>query len=90
MFESIITSLVRWNESTDNRLKLQHTYVVASVVLVVVAGILGLLNYTVGQYLLTAAIISIVLFLLNGVTWALLQSVVLDRLKTKKVQPKKK
>ncbi|MEO5950191.1 MAG: hypothetical protein ABIQ04_01960 [Candidatus Saccharimonadales bacterium] len=90
MFESFIASLVRWNETTDSRVKLQHTYAVAAIVLVIVAGVFGLVNYRIGQYLLTAAIVSATMFLFNGIAWALLQSVVVERLKSKKPVSKKK
>ncbi len=90
MFKTLITSLVTWNEATDSRVKLQHTYAVSAIILVMTAGVFGLVNYRIGQYLLTAAIVAAIVFLFNGIAWALLQSVVIGRLVTHKPLTKKK
>ncbi|MFZ1361197.1 MAG: hypothetical protein WAS27_04205 [Candidatus Saccharimonadales bacterium] len=92
MYESIKLSLQSWNATTTEREKLQHLYVVASVLLLVVAGVIGLLNQNLGQQILAVAIVSAMLFLVNAVAWALLQSFILFRLAKpgRKVTPKKK
>lgn len=80
MFTTISSSLREWNESTDARQKLQHAYLVATCVLVLGAGIIGLINYDLGQKILLGAFICVVVFLVNAIAWALLQSFVLLRL----------
>lgn len=77
MFTSLKQSLTAWAETTSDRVKLQHTYVVVTIALVVAAGVLGLLNRSIGQQILAVAIASAAIFLVNGVVWALLQSLVL-------------
>jgi hypothetical protein len=50
------------------------------VTLLFVAGIIGLINYDLGQKILFVAILALAMFLINAVAWALLQSFVLLRL----------
>jgi len=80
MFESLKESLAKWNTGTDARVKLQHVYMTASVGLVFLAGLVGLINHSMGQNILIVAIISAGVFLANAVVWALLQSAVLSRI----------
>lgn len=80
MFTTIMKSLESWNASTNARQKLQHAYLVAAVVCVLAAGLIGLINYELGQKILLAAFICTAAFLINAVAWALLQSFVLLRL----------
>jgi hypothetical protein len=80
MIESLKASLTTWSAKTSDRVKLQHAYIIAAFILLVCAGIIGLLNYSLGQTILFAAIISAALFLINAITWSLLQSAVLSRI----------
>ena len=80
MYESIKTSLKSWNESTSDRDKLQHAYIAVAIVLLVAAGVLGLVNQLMGQQILALAIAAAGVFLVHAVVWALLQSFVLFKL----------
>lgn len=80
MFMTLLESLKVWNDSTDTRQKLQHTYIVSALALVFGAGVVGLINYELGQNILLAAFICLAAFLANAITWALLQSFILLRL----------
>lgn len=80
MYQSLKTSLSSWNEETTDRQKLQHTYVCVAVLLLITAGVIGLLNQPLGQQILAIAIAAAAIFLINAVAWALLQSFVLFRL----------
>jgi tellurite resistance protein TehA-like permease len=80
MFDSIQTLLKQWHSKYDSRAKLQHTYVLLAVGLLLAAGVVGLVNHTMGQNVLMVAIISAGAFLTNAVVWSLLQSAVLSRL----------
>ncbi|RYX78857.1 hypothetical protein EON76_04045 [bacterium] len=80
MYQSLISSLSSWNEETTDRQKLQHTYVGVAVLLLVTAGVIGLLNQPLGQQILAVAIAAAAIFLINAVAWALVQSFVLFRL----------
>jgi drug/metabolite transporter (DMT)-like permease len=80
MIESLKASLAIWQTKTSDRTKLQHTYIIVAVGLLIVAGIVGLLNPTLGQNILGVAILSAAIFLVNAVVWSLLQSAVLSRI----------
>lgn len=88
--ESIKEMLTDWKSSSSDRVKLQHTYLVAAIAFVLAAGIVGLMNYGVGQQLLAAAVVCAGVFLANAVVWSLLQSAVLLRLGNRKTAARKK
>lgn len=79
MFQSLRESLQTWNKTNSNHAKLQHTYVVLTVATVVLAGLVGLINYNLGQSILFGAIVLALVFITNAVVWALLESFVLSR-----------
>lgn len=89
MIDSIKESLRKWHTKYDSRAKLQHTYIVSAIGLVLAAGVIGLVNRSMGQNILVAAIIGAGAFLTNAVVWSLLQSAVLSRLGSRKPQRKK-
>lgn len=74
---TIRETLQKWNENYDNRAKLQSVYLAISISTLVIAGIVGLLNHDLGQNILLISLVAFVVFLVNSVTWALLQSFVL-------------
>lgn len=80
--ESLNELLQNWNKKHDSRAKLQHTYLVVAVALVVLAGLIGLVNMNMGQQLLAIALVSAAVFLINAVAWALLESSVINRVGT--------
>lgn len=77
MYKSLQSSITEWSESTSERQKLQHVYLMLVVVLLVVAGLAGLVNYSLSQQILGLAFLAAIVFLANLVIWALLQSIVL-------------
>jgi len=86
MFQSVKAFFIAWQSNNDDRAKLQQTYIVSSLVLLIAAGIVGLMNHALGQNILMVAIISAGIFLINAVVWSLLQSAVISR--TVVVRPK--
>lgn len=80
MLQSLKESLQTWNKAHDDRAKLQHTYIVVALAVLVLAGLVGLINYDLGQSILFSAIVFSFAFIVNAVVWALLQSFVLSRL----------
>lgn len=84
MFESLKSTLAAWDTKTSERVKLQHAYIIVAVVLLVVAGVIGLMNRELGQNILVVAIISAAMFLANAVAWSLLQSAFLMRIAASK------
>ncbi|HMR72682.1 MAG TPA: hypothetical protein PKD68_01595 [Candidatus Saccharibacteria bacterium] len=90
MFSSLHDALIEWNKATNDRAKLQHSYVALALIVFIVAGIVGLINYQYGQALLQIALVAIGAFLVNAFVWALLQSFVFTRLSVKSRQTKRK
>lgn len=74
---SLFEALKSWSESTDSRAKLQQAYLASAVALLVIAGMVGLVNYNFGQQILLLALIAGAIFIINAVAWALLQSFIL-------------
>ncbi len=74
---TIRETLQKWNENYDNGAKLQSVYLAISISTLIIAGIVGLLNHDLGQNTLLISLVAFVVFLVNSVTWALLQSFVL-------------
>ena len=77
MIEVIQQVLATWNSRTNDRQKLQQTYVAGAVSLLLAAGLVSLVNYQAGQSMLLIALIAFGMFVVNGVVWALLQSFLL-------------
>ena len=80
MYQQLLTYLVKWNQTTDGRSKLQHAYAVGGLTLVVIAGLVGLVNYQLGQTLFMIAWAAIAIFFINAIVWALLTAFVFLRL----------
>lgn len=69
-----------WNQRTGERSKLQLGYAVVAASLLVGAGVVGLINYQLGQYLLGLALVAGGLCVVNAIFWVLLEAFVLRRL----------
>lgn len=80
MYTALKKFLTSWNDTTSDRDKLQHLYLTVALALLILAGVLGLINHTLGQQILAVSIASAAVFLINAVAWALLQSFVLLRI----------
>lgn len=81
MYQRTLTYLTQWNKDTDERVKLQYAYAIGGATLLVVAGLIGLFNYPLGQFLLPIALVAISIFFINAIVWALLTAFVFIRLK---------
>jgi drug/metabolite transporter (DMT)-like permease len=90
MFEPIKDTLIAWNTKHSERAKLQHAYIAIAAVLLVVAGVVGLMNRELGQNILVISILSAGMFLANAIAWSLLQSALLFRLPTTRRTPTRK
>ena len=89
MYTSLLESLKQWNKTHDERVKLQYAYFTLIIVLVVTAGLVSLLNVDLGRKILALGSMTAVVFLINAVAWALLQSFVLSRLASTRRTTKK-
>lgn len=72
--ELIRKQLHSWNNRHDSFTKLQHAYAVLALLVFVIAGIISLVNYQLGQSMLFIALCSLMVFIANGVVWALIRT----------------
>ncbi|MEK7152642.1 MAG: hypothetical protein AAB834_01735 [Patescibacteria group bacterium] len=79
MIQTIKDMLSEWNATYSERVKLQHAYLVASIAGIVVAGLVGLLNYDASRAILRVCFAGLVIFVVNGIAWALLFGMVLNK-----------
>jgi undecaprenyl pyrophosphate phosphatase UppP len=84
MVQSIKDVLVEWNTAHEERAKLQYTYIVLIIVGIVFAGLVGLLNYDASRTILRVCFAGIGIVVANAVVWALLSSMVLGRLPSRR------
>lgn len=80
MYSVLNDALKQWNKNNDRHTKLQHIYLLAAVGVLVLAGLVGLINYGIGQNLLKASVALIGVFVINAVAWALADSFIVSRL----------
>lgn len=83
MFEAMIASFNRWNALKNERQKLQHCYLALSIVIVLLAGVISLINADSGRTVVKLALVAISAFLVNAFVWNLLQSSVLTKISSK-------
>jgi cell division protein FtsW (lipid II flippase) len=83
MVQTILDSLTEWNRSKTERQKLQHTYVALTILIIFTAGLISLINADLGHSLVLYGIGALVIFVVNGVVWNLLNSIVLSKLSSK-------
>lgn len=81
--------LSEWNTTYSDRSKLQHAYAVLAVASLLVAGVIGLINHGLGQSLLFLAIVLTLVFIGNGIIWAVINTFILP-LDKPQSRPKKK
>jgi len=77
MIQSFKEMFTQWNTDHNERVKLQHTYVAAAIIGILVAGLVGLLNRDVSQIIVGVSLISLGIALANVLVWALLYSLVI-------------
>ena len=72
--ESLQSILKNWNKKHDSFSKLQHTYMGITITSFLVAGLISLINYSLGQSILFVAMCALLVFIANGVVWALVRT----------------
>lgn len=89
MYKTIMQSLRQWNANHNERSKLQHGYLAATVATILIAGLVGLVDYDFGQRLTTVALMLLGVFFINLIAWTLLSGLVLSALDEPKGSSKK-
>jgi len=80
MLQDFKEGFKRWGNTTTERQKLQHTYLVITLLVILVAGIVSLINAHAGHDLTYIALASIGIFVINALIWNLLNSIVISKL----------
>ena len=87
--KTIRTSIAHWNKTYSDRAKLQHSYAILAMFSLIIAGIISLINYNLGQSLLFVAVVTVLVFIANGVVWALINTFIVP-LASNRPRPTKK
>lgn len=87
MFDTLIDSLNKWNSTKTERQKLQHGYIVLTILIVLFSGVISLFNAGLGHKIVLIAVASFATFIINGIIWNLLKSTLIEKLSSK---PRKK
>ncbi|CAN5405084.1 hypothetical protein BH10PAT3_BH10PAT3_8660 [soil metagenome] len=83
MIENMLTVLNSWNVNKNERQKLQYALLVLTVVIVLVAGLISLINADIGHNVVRLSLFTLAVFAANGFVWNILQSLVISRLTSK-------
>ena len=83
MFETMLLTLNRWNTAKTERQKLQHTLLALTVIIVVVAGLLSLVNVNLGHDVVLVSVFTLASFVANALVYNLLQAALLAKLSSK-------
>jgi hypothetical protein len=84
MIQSIKDFLITWNADRNERAKLQHAYIVVALATIVIAGLVGLVDDAAGKFLVSIALFALGAFVANVVVWAMLYSLVITKLPSRK------
>jgi hypothetical protein len=80
VYQTLKEMLVEWNATHTERTKLQHTYLAVSIFGIVLAGLIGLLDYEASRAILRICFAGIGIFVANAIVWALLFSLIINKL----------
>lgn len=83
MKQYVMSILTKWSSLRNQRLQMQHFYLAAAAIGVVSAGLIGLLNYNLGQRIVTFSLLSLAIYIANAVVWTLLNALVVEKLERK-------
>jgi hypothetical protein len=83
MYEKFMETLNAWNSTKSERIKLQHTYLVLTVAIILAAGIISLFRAKYGHNVVKLALASLIIYLANAIIWSLLDSSLLSKLKSR-------
>ena len=90
MNETVKTFLYQWNRNNDERRKLQQTYFSVAFVGLIAAGLVSLVSEEASRYMLYVVYALVVAYFINAISWALLSSLIIDRIKKPRTTTRKK
>lgn len=74
--------IIDWNQKTSERQKIQHVYLVITVIGALGAGMIALVDPDLGHNVVQAAFYAFLVFIANAVVWNLLNSVLISKFPT--------
>ncbi len=80
--------LLEWNSNKNQRTKLQQAYFVLVVILATASGLITLLSIDLGRILINISAILSATFVINAVSWALLEALVDNKIDKNKKSKK--
>lgn len=90
MFTLFKSLLLTWGNEKNQRIKLQQLYIILTFIGLAVAGLLTLLNASLAHLAASFSGMMIVAFLINAISWGLLEAFILPHLPKQTVDKKKK
>ncbi|HSX31735.1 MAG TPA: hypothetical protein VLF43_00600 [Candidatus Saccharimonadales bacterium] len=90
MITALKTMLTEWNTRYSERVKLQHAYIVLSLLGIIIAGLVGLLNYDASRTILRICFFGLGIFFVNAIAWALVYGLVVTKLPIRPVPASRK
>lgn len=80
MLQSIRETLENWNSAKNERQKLQHLYLILTIVIIFGAGVITLFSPDLGHTAAVFGIAALVVYITNGIVWNLAESVLLSKI----------
>ncbi len=90
MKKLFIDILMTWNRDSNERSKLQKTYFSLALLVVVIAGLVSLINLSIGGNLVLLASFLAAVYITNTVVWALTDAFVIRELNALAKKPSSK
>lgn len=88
--QPLYTFLVKWNKNTDSLAKVQGTYGVLAIALLLIAGLVSLAQPNLGQSILFLAVVSGLAFIANGVIWSIVRTFIVPHIEKNTPAAKRK
>lgn len=88
--QSVYLYLAKWNKQSDSFGKLQAVYAVLALLLFFAAGIIALINPSLGQSVAFYALVALLTFVGNGVLLAIIRTFVVPHIEANAPKPTRK
>ena len=90
MMSIIKQLLIDWNSEKNQRIKLQQAYLVLVVLLAIASGLVTLVNLSLGRTIIMSAAILALVYVVNSVSWLVLDMIVSKKIDLIAKVPSKK
>ena len=90
MMSIIKQLLIDWNSEKNQRIKLQQAYLVLVVLMAIASGLVTLVNLSLGRAIIMSAAIFALVYIVNSVSWLVLDMIVSKKINLIAKVPSKK